>query len=110
MHTLAGLHTIRTAQSKVQHNVRVGNLCVCSTMTLASTAGLQAQAAGEEPAFQSPPLGFKDAMDEALVAVEQVVIPRRQPIELLPRTPELLDMQVSMTQVSLHSDYNCCCI
>lgn len=110
MHTLAGLHTIRTAQSQVQHNVRVGNLCVCSTMTLASTAGLQAQAAGEEPAFQSPPLGFQDAMDEALVAVEQVVIPRRQPIELLPRTPELLDMQVSMTQVSLHSDYNCCCI
>ncbi len=60
--------------------------------------------------LQSPPLGFQDAMDEALIAVEQVVIPRHQPIELLPRTPELLDMQVSITQVSLHADDNCCCI
>ena len=42
-----------------------------------------------------PPFGYQDAMDEALVAVEQIVIPRQQPIELLPRTPELLDMQVS---------------
>lgn len=43
----------------------------------------------------SPPWRYQDAMDEALVAVEQVVIPRQQPIELLPQTPELLDMQVS---------------
>ena len=43
----------------------------------------------------SPPLRYQDAMDEALVAVEQVVIPRQQPIELLPQTPELLDMQVN---------------
>ncbi len=107
---LAGLHTVGTAQSEVQHNVWAGNSCVCSTMTLASTAGLQAQAAGEEPTFQRPPLGFQDAMDEALIAVEQVVIPRHQPIELLPRTPELLDMQVSIMQVSLRADNNCCCI
>lgn len=75
-------------------------------MTLASTTGLQAQAAGGEPMSQSPPLGFQDAMDEALIAVEQVVIPRHQPIELLPRTPELLDMQVSIAQVRLHADNN----
>ncbi|DBB09376.1 TPA: hypothetical protein ACH3X3_007951 [Trebouxia sp. C0006] len=61
-----------------------------------SNSGLQAEAAGEEPMFQSPPLRFQDAMDEALIAVEQVVIPRHQPIELLPRTPELLDMQVAV--------------
>lgn len=42
----------------------------------------------------SPPLGYQDALDEALIAVEQIVIPRQQPIELLPRTAELLDMQV----------------
>ena len=34
-------------------------------------------------------------MDEVLIAVEQVVIPKQQAIELLPRMPELLDMQVS---------------
>ncbi len=110
MHALAGLHTIRIAQSEVQHNVWAGNSCLCSIMILSSTAGLQAEATGEEPTFQSPPLGFQDAMDEALIAVEQVVIPRHQPIELLPRTPELLDMQVSKTQVSSHADHNCCCI
>ncbi len=110
MHGLAALHTIRIASSEMQHNVRAVNSFLCSIMTLASTAGLQAEAAGEEPMFQSPPLRFQDAMDEALIAVEQVVIPRHQPIELLPRTPELLDMQVSIMQVSLHADNNCCCI
>ncbi len=110
MQTLAGLHTIRIASSEVQHNYWAGNSCLCSIMTLASTAGLEAEAGGEEPTIQRPPLGFQDAMDEALIAVEQVVIPRHQPIELLPRTPELLDMQVSITQVSLHADNNCCCI
>ena len=48
---------------------------------------------GEQPVV-SPPSGYQDAMDEALIAVEQVVLLRQQPIELLPRTPELLDMQV----------------
>lgn len=38
-------------------------------------------------------------MDEALIAVEQVVIPRHQAIELLPRTSELLDMQVTLCDV-----------
>lgn len=35
-------------------------------------------------------------LDEALIAVERVVVPRKQPIELLPRTPELLDLQVGV--------------
>lgn len=48
----------------------------------------------DDASSSSPPLGYQDALDEALIAVEQVVIPRQQPIELLPRTPELLDMQV----------------
>ena len=61
--------------------------------------------AGQTPAAvqapPSPPLGYQDAVDEALIAVEQVVIPRHQPIELLPRTPEVLNMQVSRCSVKV---------
>ena len=38
--------------------------------------------------------GYQDAVDEAQMAVEQIVIPTQQPIELLPQTPELIDVQV----------------
>lgn len=38
--------------------------------------------------------GYQDAVDEARIAAEQIVIPRQQPIELLPRTQQLLDIQV----------------
>ena len=34
-------------------------------------------------------------MDEARIAAEQIVIPRQQAIELLPRTQQLLDIQVT---------------
>lgn len=40
------------------------------------------------------PPGYQDAVDEARIAVEQIVIPRQQPIELLPRTQQLLEIQV----------------
>ena len=46
--------------------------------------------------FGPKPLGYQAAMDEAIIAIEQVVIPRNQPIELLPRPAEILEMQVSM--------------
>ena len=47
-------------------------------------------------------VGCQDALDEALIAVEQVVIPRQQPIELLPQIPELLDLQVGTCIPLLH--------
>lgn len=36
----------------------------------------------------------KEAMEEARLAIVEIVIPRRQPIELLPRVPWILKMQV----------------
>ena len=61
---------------------------------------LPLQKSGNETSSNpNPPLGYQDAMDEALIAVEQVVIPRHQAIELLPRTSELLNMQVTMCNV-----------
>ena len=48
--------------------------------------------------FGPKPLGYQAAMDEAIIAIEQVVIPRNQPIELLPRPAEILEMQVGMDQ------------
>lgn len=44
--------------------------------------------------FGPKPLGYQAAMDEAIIAIEQVVIPRNQPIELLPRPAEILEMQM----------------
>lgn len=68
------------------------------TLTLAYIAGLPPLSApgNEAKTSSSPPVGYQDAVDEALIAVEQVVIPRHQAIELLPRTSELLDMQVTL--------------
>ena len=51
--------------------------------------------------FGPKPLGYQAAMDEAIIAIEQVVIPRNQPIELLPRPAEILEMQVSMDNNAL---------
>ena len=62
--------------------------------TAADAAALVSPWGTDDASSSSPPLGYQDALDEALIAVEQVVIPRQQPIELLPRTAELLDMQV----------------
>ena len=62
--------------------------------TAADAAALVSSWSVGDASSSSPPLGYQDALDEALIAVEQVVIPRQQPIELLPRTAELLDMQV----------------
>lgn len=36
-----------------------------------------------------------DALEEARLAVEEIVIPRQQPIELLPRSPSVLELQVA---------------
>ena len=44
----------------------------------------------------SRPPGYQDAVDEARIAAEQIVIPRQQAIELLPRTQQLLDIQVTI--------------
>ncbi|KAL3133379.1 hypothetical protein ABBQ38_007249 [Trebouxia sp. C0009 RCD-2024] len=58
--------------------------------------GASASKAVDDASEVSPSWRYQDARDEALIAVEQVVIPRQQPIELLPQTPELLDMQVDI--------------
>lgn len=60
----------------------------------ADVAGVSASKAVHDASEVRPSWRYQDARDEALIAVEQVVIPRQQPIELLPQTPELLDMQV----------------
>lgn len=36
-----------------------------------------------------------DALEEARLAVEEIVIPRQQIIELLPRSPSVLELQVA---------------
>lgn len=53
------------------------------------------------PGQLSNPPGYQDAVDEARIAAEQIVIPRQQPIELLPRTQRLLDAQVNIV-CSMH--------
>ncbi|KAL4272489.1 hypothetical protein GQ457_13G003910 [Hibiscus cannabinus] len=35
-----------------------------------------------------------DALEEARVAIEQVVIPRAEPVELLPRSPRIISLQI----------------
>lgn len=60
-----------------------------------SYAGALLQDSAMSESNSRPPFGYQDALDEALVAVEQIVIPRQQPIELLPQTAELLEVQVS---------------
>ena len=50
------------------------------------------------------PPGYQDAVDEARIAVEQIVIPRQQPIELLPRTQQLLEIQVMYIYIVAHMD------
>lgn len=70
-------------------------LSYCLTQGLQIIGTSQPLTSGEEQDLLGPLLGYQDAMDEVLVAVEQVVIPKQQAIELLPRMPELLDMQVS---------------
>jgi len=39
-----------------------------------------------------------EALEEARVAVEQIVIPKGQPAELLPRSPELVALQVKLVE------------
>ena len=41
------------------------------------------------------PFGYDDAVTEASLAAEHIVIPRQQAIELMPQTAELLEVQVS---------------
>ena len=35
-----------------------------------------------------------EALEEARLAVEQIVLRRKQPIELLPRSPDVIQLQV----------------
>ncbi|KAK9824105.1 hypothetical protein WJX72_007767 [[Myrmecia] bisecta] len=39
-----------------------------------------------------------DALEEARLAMEQIVLPRGQPIELLPRAAEVLEMQIALVR------------
>ena len=39
-----------------------------------------------------------DALEEARLAVEQIVIPKRQPVELLPRSPQVRKMQHELVE------------
>jgi predicted RNA-binding protein Jag len=39
-----------------------------------------------------------DALEEARLAVEQIVIPKRQPVELLPRSASLRKMQHELVE------------
>lgn len=77
-------------------------------LILMPTAAARLIAVGDASSGR-PPLGYQDALDEALIAVEQVVIPRQQPIELLPRTAELLDMQVACCHLLLICFMPCVC-
>ena len=52
--------------------------------------------------------GYQDAVDEARIAAEQIVIPRQQPIELLPRTQQLLDIQVCDILIMKHMKHLSC--
>ncbi|XVE80044.1 hypothetical protein DITRI_Ditri14bG0107400 [Diplodiscus trichospermus] len=39
-----------------------------------------------------------DALEEARIAIEQVVIPKGEPVELLPRPPHIISLQVELIQ------------
>jgi predicted RNA-binding protein Jag len=39
-----------------------------------------------------------DALEEARLAVEQIVIPKGQPVELLPRSPQVRKMQHELVE------------
>lgn len=39
-----------------------------------------------------------DALDEARAAVERIVIPKQQAVELLPRAPQVIARQVALAQ------------
>ncbi|GMJ10141.1 hypothetical protein like AT1G73170 [Hibiscus trionum] len=39
-----------------------------------------------------------DALEEARIAIEQVVIPRAEPVELLPRSPQIISLQIELIQ------------
>ncbi|XP_057984244.1 protein SEEDLING PLASTID DEVELOPMENT 1 [Malania oleifera] len=46
-----------------------------------------------------------DALEEARIAIEQAVIPKGEPVELLPRPPHLLSLQMDLIQkYQLHSE------
>ncbi len=51
---------------------------VFMNLILMPTAAARLIAVGDASSGR-PPLGYQDALDEALIAVEQVVIPRQQP-------------------------------
>lgn len=64
--------------------------CCCS---FSGQNGASAANSGVLSQASRPP-GYQDAVDEARIAAEQIVIPRQQAIELLPRTEQLLNVQV----------------
>ncbi|KAL3698041.1 hypothetical protein R1sor_012117 [Riccia sorocarpa] len=39
-----------------------------------------------------------DALEEARLAIEQLVIPKGQPVELLPRSPEIIALQIKLVE------------
>ncbi|BBN12800.1 hypothetical protein MPTK1_5g22990 [Marchantia polymorpha subsp. ruderalis] len=39
-----------------------------------------------------------DALEEARLAIEQLVIPKGQPVELLPRTPDIIALQIKLVE------------
>ncbi|KAK4796386.1 hypothetical protein SAY86_028712 [Trapa natans] len=47
---------------------------------------------------KSDSLERKDALEEARVAMEKVVIPKGEPVELLPRPPSILSMQIELVK------------
>lgn len=48
--------------------------------------------------FQAVAESTKEALEEARLAVEEIVLARQQAIELLPRTPSVIEQQVALVR------------
>jgi stage III sporulation protein SpoIIIAA len=76
------------------------------TRTLRQVLGMEQPSASDEPelGFQSGSGDEIDALEEARQAVEQIVLPRGEPVELLPRSAKVRAMQHELVErYRLHS-------
>lgn len=60
---------------------------------------------GKLKGFGGPPRAVRDALEEARLAVEEVVVPQGQPMELLPRPGDVLEMQALLVKRELGLSY-----
>ncbi|KAI7843577.1 hypothetical protein COHA_002819 [Chlorella ohadii] len=64
----------------------------------AETSIALAEMAGSSSGGGSKAANQRDALEEARLAVEQIVIPQSQPVELLPRDADTIELQVQLVQ------------